>query len=349
MKKIILILSTVLIISIIAACSSNKPSEQDVEKEAAPKDKAKDSINIAMVIPGKIDDNGFMEAGYRGLMEIKEELGAEVSYKSGVEPELKPITNAIKELAKNDPDMMIIHGGQGAEAAVTIAGDYPDIEFVVTQGHVKGKNLSSYEVLQEESAYLAGAAAGLLTESGKVGHMAGIRFIPGLKSRAAFADGLKKTNPKAELITSFIGDQDAADLSEQYAEAQIEQGADIIFTMLNTGRTGATEVIRAKGMKEIGNVKDHVAEEPDVFIASAVADSGMAAFIAAERYKEGNYKPNVIEQFNLEDEAAVRLSLASDVPKDVKKQIEELKQDLLEGKIKIDLNYEGPEFTLEEE
>ena len=51
----------------------------------------------------------------------------------------------------------------------------------MTQGLVQGSNLSSYDVLQEESAYLAGVLAALTTRTGVVGHMSGIRVPPGLK------------------------------------------------------------------------------------------------------------------------------------------------------------------------
>ena len=35
-------------------------------------------MKIAMLIPGHVDDGGFMEAGYNGLLAIESELGAEI-------------------------------------------------------------------------------------------------------------------------------------------------------------------------------------------------------------------------------------------------------------------------------
>jgi hypothetical protein len=51
--------------------------------------------------------------------------------------------------------------------------------------------------------------------------------------------------------------------------------ADIIFTMLNAGRYGATEACREGGARQIGNVRDWIALVPDVFIASAIAELGL--------------------------------------------------------------------------
>ena len=71
-------------------------------------------------------------------------------------------------------------------------------------------------------------------------------------------------------------------LSKRVATAMIDARADIIFTMLNAGRTGAIEACRERGVKQIGNVRDWVAAMPTVFIASAVADSGVAVLRAVE-------------------------------------------------------------------
>lgn len=139
---------------------------------------------------------------------------------------------------------MIAHGGQDSDAAQIVAAELRDVQFVVVQGGVTGPNLSSYEVLQEESAWLVGAPAGLLTQTNVVGHISGIRVPPGLKGRGVFYHGLMHTNPEARFLTIFAGDQDDNDLSRRVATADHSEGADIIFTMLNAGRDGATAAMR---------------------------------------------------------------------------------------------------------
>mgnify|MGYP002040629656 FL=1 len=148
-----------------------------------------------------------------------------------------------------------------------VAQRFPEVQFVVTQGNVKGANLSSYEVLQEQSAWLAGALAALTTRTGVVGHMSGIRVVPGLKGRAAFVDGVKAVNPQIRVLTNFSGNQDDNALSKRVAAAQIKAGADVIFTMLNAGRQGAIDACREAGVRQIGNVVDWTRRDPDVFIA----------------------------------------------------------------------------------
>lgn len=303
-----------------------------------------DKLKVAMLIPGQIDDGGFMQAGYNGLIAIRDQLGAEIRYIDKIKPKQESLAAALRELAADKPDLVIAHGGQNSKAMQQVAPEFPDVRFVVVQGGVTGANLSSYEVLQEESAWLAGAAAGLLTKTGTVGHISGIRVKPGLKGRGAFYNGLMHTNPKAKFLTTFAGDQDDNALSRKVATAEIDAGADIIFTMLNAGRTGAIDAMREKGVFQIGNVRDWYPDHPDVFIASAVANVSMAALKAAQDVAAGTWKPATIVKIGLADDGAVALPLAPTVPDDVRRKIDQLSADIAGGKIKVSTKYEGPEF-----
>ncbi|MGB3296582.1 MAG: BMP family protein, partial [Phormidesmis sp.] len=249
-------------------------------------------------------------------------------------------------LAASQPDLIFAHGGQCSEAAALVAADFPDTQFVVVQGFVTDNNLSSYEVLQEQSAWLGGAAAGLLTRSQVVGHISGIRVRPGLKGRAAFADGLRYTNPSAEFLTIFCGDQDDTELAKTVALAEIEAGADIIFTMLNAGRAGAIEACREQGAYQIGNVRDWYPDAPDVFIASAIADVSLASVLATQDYLAGDLRGDRLRKIGLEVSEAVSLAMAPTVSAAIQAEIQRLSQQIVSGVIDIPEEYDGPEFEL---
>lgn len=305
---------------------------------------AGEAMAIAALFAGKIDDRGFMEAGYRGLERARTELGVSTRHIDGVLPRKDQLVTALRELASSGADLVVAHGGQNNEATEFVAAEFPDVLFVVTQGSVTGPNLSSYEVLQEQSAYLGGALAGLMTRTGVVGHMSGIRVKPGLKGRAAYIAGVKAVNPDVKVLTNFSGNQDDNALSKRIAEAEIAAGADIIFTMLNAGRNGVTEACREKRVRQIGNVIDWVKMDPTVFIASAVADVSMGVFNSIRDLRDGRFRPGIIEKIGLADEQAVRLTMSDDVPEDVRAQIDRIAEEIRAGRIEIPENYEGPEF-----
>jgi basic membrane protein A len=307
--------------------------------------RAQQKQRVAALFAGRIDDGGFMQSGYRALSAARDQLGADIAFTQGIKPEKDLLVAALRDLAKAGPDLLVAHGGQNNAAAQQIAAEFPDVRIVVTQGNVTGPNLASYEVLQEHSAFLAGALAALTTKTGIVGHMSGIRVAPGLKGRAAYADGVRHINPDVKLLTNFSGNQDDNPLSHKVATAMIDAGADIIFTMLNAGRTGAIDACREKKVLQIGNVIDWTTVAPDVFIASAVADAGLGLFNAAQDLVNGTFKPGVIRQIGLEQPQAVRLAMNAPIGAPASARISELSDAIVAKKLEVHTQWEGLEFA----
>ncbi|MCZ4329662.1 BMP family protein [Castellaniella denitrificans] len=308
---------------------------------------AADKPVVAALFCGHIDDHGFMQAGYQGLEKAQDSLPIVARYKDKVANETRAQIAALRELATtHQPVLIIAHGGQNTEAALTVAKDFPDIRFVVTQGAVTAGNLSSYDVRQEESAWLAGAYAALMTRTGIVAHQSGIRVPPGLRARASYAAGVRHANPDVRLLTNFSGNQDDKALAARVTRAQAKAGADIIYTMLNKGRDGTTQACRELGIKEIGNVTDWVAREPDVFIGSAWADVGIGVFQACQDLSNGHFKAGRIFKVGLGQPEAVRLIMTPDTPEPIRRRIAALREEILNGTIQVEADYTGPEFQL---
>jgi basic membrane protein A len=303
------------------------------------------ALSVAALFAGQIDDRGFMESGWRGLERARSELGVTTRYIDNVEPNREDLITALTELAESGADLVIAHGGQNNEASLEVAARFPHIRFAVTQGSATAANLSSYEVLQEESAYLAGVLAASITRTGVVGHMSGIRVRPGLKGRAGFAAGVRDTDPGVRLLTNFSGQQDDNALSRRVALAEIAAGADIIFTMLNDGRDGVTRACRESGIRQIGNVIDWVRVDPQVFVASAVADVSIGVFNAVRDLVDGRFTPGVVHRVGLTEPAAVRLAMADDVPAALRLRIEQAAEDIRSGRIHVPDSYDGLEFA----
>lgn len=301
---------------------------------------------ITVLLPGKAHDNGFMEAGYRGYERIAKGVTANVKCVSDISAtsDAAVLTAELQKLAQEQPKLIIGHGGQMNGPVSTVSKEYPQIQFVVIQGNVKGNNISSYVVNQEQSAFLAGALAGYMTKTGKVGHISGAWPKPGLQARAAFYNGLKYTNPHAQFYSTFTGDLDNMKINAKAAMAQIGEGVDVIYTMLNSGRSAVNQVIAGTNgqVLEIGNVIDWTQESP-IFAGSAVADSSVALFNAAKDYKAGTLTHDVTK-IGLENPDVVRLAIAPFVPAEAVDELAALHQKIVSGEVQIDTTYDGPEF-----
>jgi basic membrane protein A len=291
-------------------------------------------IRLGAVCVGATDDGGFNEAGRHGveIAAMRHDLMLRVVDR--VAPDAAAIEAAARAMAP-DCDLLVLHSGDSDGPGQRIAAAFPRLRVLVSGGDVAGPNLDSWGAAQPQSAFLAGIAAGLLTETGVVGHVSGIPIPPGLRGRDAFALGLRHANATARLHSTFCGDQNDPDRAEEATEAAIAAGADIVFTMLNAGRPGAIEACRRHDVPQIGNVTDWVAAMPEVFVASAVADVGHAVRHWVAAMLEEPPPPGRVRRFGLETPEVVRLVLRPDVPAAVQQTVRLSAEALRDGTLRL--------------
>lgn len=299
-------------------------------------------MRIAGVFVGHIDDRGFNARARAGFATL--EARHRVTVEGDLPFDPAQVAQAAGRLALGN-DLVVLVGGQGDMAAPIAAAAAPQTGFAVIQGSVTGPNLGSVVVLQEQSAFLAGVAAAHLTRSGIVGHLSGHRVKPGLAGRAAFAAGVAHADRGVRLLTGFCGSQDDSALAERWTLAEIDAGADVLFTMLNASRPGAIAAARARGARLIGNVGDWTATEPDVFVGSALARIDFAVIAAVEAF-EARTLAGRIARIGLENPLAVGLALGASVPDAVRAAVASAAEALRAGRITTPESYEGPEFSV---
>jgi len=294
---------------------------------------------------GSIDDGGFVEAGYRGLIRAERELGIPVKHVADVPADRERMLVELRRLASSNATLVIGFGAAVSEPIQRVAWEFPEQRFVSVQGTLTRPNLAVYAVLPEQSAWLAGALAGLLTKTDVVGHLAGERSDLAQRMRAGFSAGLRTTRPQTRLLSTFTGSADDAARARSIALAQIDAGADVLFTMLGAGRSGATAACLERGVKQIGAVRDWVATMPDAFVAAAVADPGYALYMAMRDLRDNLLKGELVKRYGVHYPEAVRLALGESVPAGTKAPIERYRERMAAGGIEIPEMYNGSEFA----
>lgn len=302
------------------------------------------SARIQVVLFGPEGRGSFNEAGHAGAMRARN-AGHDVAVTWIADPDPQARAAALLALCETGPDLIVAHGGQGDYPVSVAAARHPSRRFVVTQGSVLRANTASYEVLQEQSAFLAGVLAATDSRTGVVAHLSGEKVRPGLKGRAAFLHGVRSVVPGLPALTTFCGNQHDPALAGGAVAAQARAGADIVFAMIDGGRDGAIAACRAAGIRQIGNVLDWTGRHPDVFLASAVADSGLCVEQAIGDFKRDRIAWGTIHSFGLEAPAAVRLALGRDVSTAARAAIDHWSQRLLDGGVAVAEGYDGPEFA----
>ncbi|MCV6595724.1 MAG: BMP family ABC transporter substrate-binding protein [Mangrovicoccus sp.] len=300
-------------------------------------------MKIAVFFVGELHDGGFNASALAGALAAAAEGLAQITILSGTGYDQAQIRSHIMA-ALPEHDGLVFIGGQGNLATPDLAAEFPSKRFAIVQGNRLGSNLASYDVRQEESAFLAGCLAARLTQTGQVAHLSGHRVPPGLKGRAAFAAGVAHLDPSVRLLTGFCGTQDDSAITYRWAKAQIAEGADVLFTMLNAARQGAIDACRETGARQIGNALDWVESHGDVFAASAIARIDIGTRQAIKDMARGAL-PDQVKEFGLAQGDFVRLSLHPDLPAQIAAEMAQIARQIRAGSLTIPQTYQGAEFA----
>lgn len=300
----------------------------------------------AVVLFGPEGQGSFNESGLLGARKAQAAgFGVDVLWVAAQSAEQRAREMAV--LCGGRYALILAHGGQGDGPVKLLAERWPSQAFVVTQGSWSAANVARYEVLQEQSAFLAGVLASQWSATGAAGHFSGEKVPPGLRGRAAYADGLRSAGFKGDLVTQFCGHQHQPDWAQRCVASMIAQtGLDIVFAMIDGGRPGVTQACRQQGVAQIGNVLNWVERDPQVFVASAICHSGEALFKAIEDHGRGQLHLGGYRAFGLEDADLVRLEMGARVAAKDRALVQEWAHKLVRGEHEIQLDYSGPEFPL---
>lgn len=306
------------------------------------------SLRVAAVLFGPEGQGSFNESGLRGAQKaMAQGYAVDVYWIAPLEAAAR--AQAMEPLCTQGYDLIVAHGGQGDGPVALLSACYPAQAFVVTQGSFEAPNVARYEVLQEQSAFLAGVLAALTSKTHAVGHFSGEKVPPGLRGRAAFAHGLRAAGFEGLFATQFCGHQHQPDWAHACvsATAQATQ-IDVLFAMIDGGRPGVSQACREHAIWQIGNVLNWVERDQEVFIASAICDSGAAIAEAINDYVKGQLALGGYRSFGLEYPELVRLELAPWVDESVRQQIARWQQRIVAGEVSIQTDYSGAEYPLPE-
>ena len=300
----------------------------------------------AVVLFGPEGQGSFNESGLQGAHKARH-AGHELDVLWVAGQSAQQRADEMSVLGGARYDLILAHGGQGDGPVQILAERWPEQAFVVTQGSWSASNVARYEVLQEQSAFLAGVLASQWSQTGCVGHFSGEKVPPGLRGRAAYANGLNSAGFQGELATLFCGHQHRPDWAQTCVSQMIEQThLDIVFAMIDGGRPGVTQACRAHGAVQIGNVLNWVERDPEVFVASAVCDSGEALFRAIQDHESGALPLGGYRAFGLEEPQLVRLEMGARITSQHRAVVEAWAHRLVSGQHPIELSYRGAEFPL---
>ncbi len=347
MKKCLSLIMVLLLL--LTGCSSGQhtasptpaPESNPPQQSGLPNQTETDpsSLKVATLIPGSPTDGGFCQLGAEATQAVKEQLGCEVTIIEAATAD--KMKSEAETLAEEGYDIIFGHGGQYSSPFAEISGEYSDTWFVTCGGTEIQKNQFPLNITFEESTYVAGVVAAMMSESGKIGMLVGGDYPSYTKTTRALELGAKRVNETAECMFAGLSN---IDMNEAYETtmSQITSGADIIFSNSNEGSLGSIKAAVDNQIYCIGALADYSAEAPQSCLLSCICDYNMAYVAAVKACAAGIEKSDIL--FIGMADGAVRLvwneNLKNKVPQEVLDAADETIEKIVSGEIHVPTEYE---------
>lgn len=286
MKKIILLIS--LIALFLAGCQSESSQQSGGDSSSAEGTK-----KIALVLPEKIGVNPFFQQMDEGAKKAAEESGVELETIESTD--IAAIEGNLRVAVAEGYDLIITSSFEAEDALKKVAAENPDSQFAIIDTVVDLPNVQSVNFREFEAAYLLGAAAGLSTETNKVGMVTAMDIPLMKKWTVPFEEGLKSTNPEAEFLVNYVGSFTDPAKAKELALLQASKGADFITGAAAVGDLGVFEAAKEKGFYTSGQDVDRTVLDPEHIVLSQLKGTDAAAYETVKSFAEGNFKSGIVE------------------------------------------------------
>ena len=260
LKKLVVCVSAVAALSfVLAACGgddSTAGSGSTDSTSAKPSNcESADNLCVGLVTDvGKVDDKSFNQSAWEGAKQAQKDLGAQIDFVETTDS--KDYATNIGTFIDQKFDVIVTVGFALGEATTKAATDNPKVNFIGVD-QFQGKTLPNLTGLifnEDKAGFLAGALAGLVTKTNKVGAVLGTNLVPPVVAfKEGYEAGAKYTNPKVQVKSTYHpGGLDVAfndpTFGADTARQALDQGIDVVFGAGgNTGNGALAEVAKKGG------------------------------------------------------------------------------------------------------
>ena len=342
----------------LAACGESADTTAAPETTAAPVTEAAapeqadtpSQMRVAFIAPNPIDDPWYT-SGLDSLARLEDSSphGLDISTQWFENIAYADGERVFRELASSGEYDMIIGHSTYSDAVDAVKGEYPDIAFVFSGSgnEPTGGNGFWIDTFIHEPAYLTGVAAGLMTQTDKIGIVANFPF-PNVNAPVnAYIAGAESANPDVEWQVSFIESWWDPATAKVSAAAQIAAGADVLYAVVFGVYEAAEE---AGNVYAVGDLVDAEALSPGVVITSTVARWDQAIMEVIDAWWDHHVNgvpmsaPMQRIMFFMPEGGGDIAPMNEDlVPQDVRDAVLEVRDQIMSGELVVELDHSPPE------
>ena len=277
---------------LLSACGSHSSAASDAGKIR---------VGIVFDIGGK-DDRSFNAAAWQGVQRAAKDFPIVLrDIEPGTPNAIEP---AMRAFAERGFDLIIGVGFAQAPIMEQVAKDYPNIQFAIIDGVSQLPNVASLVFKEHEGSYLVGMLAAKTTKTGTIGFLGGMDIGLIHRFEKGYEEGAQAVNPNIRVIQNYVGVTDGAwnnpGKGKELSLAQIQKGADVIFTAAGNSGLGAFDAVEQQGMQNgrathfvIGVDSNQNMVKPGFVLTSMVKRVDNAVYNIVQEVVSGRFSPGI--------------------------------------------------------
>ena len=233
-----------------------------------------DAEKVGFLYVGPKDDFGYNQAAYEAAVEMGEALGVEVIHAENVPETIEDAVPVMEDMIAQGATIIFPTSYGHFQPGAEIAKAHPEV-CVVHQGQLESSleegpmdNFGSYFASVFEPVYLAGIAAGAVTETDTMGFVYAFPIPQTLQNINAFTLGAQTVNPDVTVIAVSTANWCDPAKQAQAAQTLLDQGADVLTQHQDCTKT-IIETAEGAGAYSVGYHYDASELAPNGWISGS--------------------------------------------------------------------------------
>ena len=315
--------------TLVAACLFSPFHLRATEpSKAAPK--ATLPIKAAFVYVTPVFDAGWTHQHDEGRKAVEKSLGNTVkttvveNVAEGADSE-----RVVRDLAQQGHDIIFTTSFGYMEPTLKVAKEFPNVKFESVTGYKTDVNVSVSNARYYEGRFLAGVAAGRMTQSNVAGYVAGFPIPEVLQGLNAFALGMRSVNPKAEVKVIWLNTWFDPAKERDAAFTLFNQSADVIT--FHTASNAVMVAAQEKGKMAIAYHSNMRQVAPEAQLMAITHEWGAYYTRRVSDVQKGQWRSGNV--WGGLKEGMIRVGdFGPKMPAKVRAEVQQVQKDIAQGK-----------------
>ena len=294
-------------------------------------------LKIGFAYVGPVGDGGWSYAHDQARKKLEAEFGDKIqtSYVESV-PEGPDAERVLRDMVTQGNKLVFGTTFGYMDVMQKLGGEFKDVKFEHATGYKTSENVRTYDSRTYEGAYLAGIIAGGMTKTGTLGVVGSVPIPEVIRNINSFTLGAQSVNPKIKTKVVWVNEWFSPPKETEAATSLINGGADVLFQ--NTDSPAVLKTAEEKGKRAFGWDSDMTAYGPKAHLGSAIINWAPYYIKATKDVLDGTWATGQ-SWWGVKEGAIDLVSIAEDVPAEIKAKVEEAKAGLKDGSFVI---WKGP-------